>query len=251
MITAVVLKTSLWKERWYALQENFVTVGSDFFLELLADDDVLYLTDNGISSEEGNSVSETNDTGTSDAENIDKESADLESTDAERLIYIARFYANDTLYLYEENSLIIQVETKQYEEEERNGNYNDEYGEGDISSPLEQFLYELDRDNIEPHREEINTFFEENKSEAIDAMQNGEETAEMDVTDWFPETMILPGEQNTYTCHVSSVTMAFAPGYVTKENVGPLEEYPSRVYVDGEYYWYMSGVCFLVDGIME
>ncbi len=40
--------------------------------------------------------------------------------------------------------MIIQVETKQYEEEERNGNYNDEYGEGDISSPLEQFLYELD-----------------------------------------------------------------------------------------------------------
>ena len=54
------------------------------------------------------------------------------------------------------------METKQYEEEERNGNYNAEYGEGDISSPLEPFLYELDRDNIEPHREEINTFFEEN-----------------------------------------------------------------------------------------
>ena len=139
----MVLKTSLWKERWYALQENFVTVGSDSFLELLADDDVLYLTDNGISSEEENSVSETTDTGTPDAENADKESADLESTDAERLIYIARFYANDTLYLYEENSLIIQVETKQYEEEERNGNYNAEYGEGDISSPLEPFLYEL------------------------------------------------------------------------------------------------------------
>ena len=52
----MVLKTSLWKERWYALQENFVTVGSDFFLELLADDDVLYLTDNGISSEGGETL---------------------------------------------------------------------------------------------------------------------------------------------------------------------------------------------------
>lgn len=40
--------------------------------------------------------------------------------------------------------MIIQVETKQYEEEERNGSYYAEYGEGDISSPLEQFLYELD-----------------------------------------------------------------------------------------------------------
>ena len=46
-------ENQLWKERWYALQENFVTVGSDSFLELLADDDVLYLTDNGISSEGG------------------------------------------------------------------------------------------------------------------------------------------------------------------------------------------------------
>ncbi len=41
------------ERKMVCVTRKFCYMGSDSFLELLADDDVLYLTDNGISSEGG------------------------------------------------------------------------------------------------------------------------------------------------------------------------------------------------------
>ncbi|MGN0579132.1 MAG: FecR domain-containing protein [Ruminiclostridium sp.] len=91
----------------------------------------------------------------------------------------------------------IQAFSDSYAEEKTDGRYNPLYPP-DAGNPLDTSASEIYLGYIEPHREEIEGYLEENDEAALKVFEEGGIPDGTDVTDWFPERMTLYGSSGDY-----------------------------------------------------
>lgn len=128
-----------------------------------------------------------------------------------------------------------------YPEQFMGGTYSTEipdYGENWQHTPLDSAAKEIYTDYFIPHRAEIEEYLEENGF--YDSAYSAK-----DVTDWFPDTMTIPGETKDYTYDIVNVNMRILLGGANEANREFAEKAPSGCYLsdDGEYI-YVAGVIF-------
>ncbi|MGN0623276.1 MAG: FecR domain-containing protein [Oscillospiraceae bacterium] len=118
---------------------------------------------------------------------------------------------------------------------------NPDYGENWQHTPLDSAIKDIYTDYFTPHRAEIEEYLEENVDFCLD---DGAPSAK-DVTDWFPDTMTIPGETKDYTYDIAKVNMRILLGGANEANRELAEKAPSGCYRndDGEYI-YVAGVIF-------
>lgn len=144
------------------------------------------------------------------------------------------------------------INADSYDERERFASY-------DITAddnPVGRTLYEICENYIKPHNEDISDYFINNRDAAFEDMKNGVNVFSKyitDVAEWFPETIVLYGENQNYTFRISNVNMTLTQGnYKPNEPIeNPDEFFPSDYYFDGEYYHYVSSVTFDFRGRIE
>ena len=182
----------------------------------------------------------------------------VEEATGDVLFVIDRLYPIQSDNAWERNeSLHISVRATQYEE------YNTElvfvpvanpaHGVvGDDTSQLAYFVQEFDQKYIEPRKSDFNQYLVENGDADLEAYIKRQRTSHMDVTDWFPETITLPGEERTYTCHISHVDLRAGIGTTEKERLKDLNTLPfSYCEIDDNYIDYVGAVKFYFFGTME
>lgn len=118
---------------------------------------------------------------------------------------------------------------------------NPDYGENWQQTPLDSTIKDIYTYYFTPHRAEIEEFLEEN----VTFVLNDGAYSAKDVTDWFPDTMTIPGETKDYTYDIAKVNMRILLGGANEANRELAEKAPSGCYrnADGEYI-YVAGVIF-------
>lgn len=153
--------------------------------------------------------------------------ADSTYTDLEYslLVYNSYYTGNNEYY----NSFINQV-----------GSYPD--------TPLNDTLSDLRKNCIDPHSKDILEIFNENKTQWLKEAQKGTSSIRVDVTEWFPDTIVLKGDTKDYTYKIKEVNTSYVYCSRRKNFVPDTSELPDEYYFDGEDYKYIGGVCFNFSG---
>lgn len=118
------------------------------------------------------------------------------------------------------------------------------------AEPLNKAAYDLFCDYLEPLRDKINKYFEENKNKAVEKFKSGADYDWTDVTDWFPETITITGENGTYICNISNVEMTVGSCNATGDSMEN-QYFISDKYLNGDNYVYAGTVDFSFSGYIE
>lgn len=226
--------------------EGKVWVSSAEGERILEKDEVLSISGN---------VSDGDSSGSGE-EAIPVEESVEEATEAV-LFDIDRVYPKQTDYASADpRSVYIYVPAKQYEVSGAGATYvpvpDPAHGLVGDTSQLAYFVEEFDQKYIEPRKSDFNQYLVENRDADLEAFRKRQEPAHMDVTDWFPETITLPGKERTYTCHISHVELCLTINTMTKEQLTDPNTLPSSYYeIDDNLIEYISAVRFMFYGTME
>ena len=115
-------------------------------------------------------------------------------------------------------------------------------------SALDKSSNDFYKNYIEPYSAEIRQFFDENKTQVLHDIENDSPYLFEDVTEWFPDTITISGENGDYNFKITSVQMGWTRKYKYKKNMNDMSKLPDEYFFDGEKYTYMGGVCLYFDG---
>ena len=146
-------------------------------------------------------------------------------------------------------SVNILVHPEQYKESQTEASYYFDSEFPEDASLLNSFVYEFDQKYIEPRKSDINQYYLENRDTHL--TEGNSELLLTDATSWFPETIELPGEERTYTCHISRVELRICPHFMDKESIKDPSTLPPSYFEHEGYIGYIGALRFWFYGTME
>ncbi|MGN0346336.1 MAG: FecR domain-containing protein [Lachnospiraceae bacterium] len=171
----------------------------------------------------------------------------------EKILLISQQYLNTENYYDSDLQIMLNVKTMNGNMVDAQGLYITDPRWTFAPQPLDAEAERIGNEYLFPHRTEIDQFIVENGPTAIRELENGEEiTAVADVTEWFPETMLLQGDSEELNFQVTKVEMSLESNYsLAHDAAGELYPAPQNSFLEGDNYVLIGTVCFDVYGYVQ
>ncbi|MGN0326032.1 MAG: FecR domain-containing protein [Lachnospiraceae bacterium] len=189
------------------------------------------------------------------AEGISEEPAEGmsgEMVEGEEILQICQQYLTLEDPYYSELQIIMNIQTPAFTGSDNIGIYITDPTWGYADSQFNAEAERMGNDYLFPHRAEIDQYFVEYGEEAIQILASGGEPEMVDVTDWFPESLTIQGDDDSISFQVTKVEMILGGNYSPAYNAdGELNPAPPNSYLEGDNYVSIGSVDFWFYGIME